>query len=133
MSSVVTTYPARARHAHRAQRVADAVVSAYIREITPTAPRSERLDQPEPPAPSVPAWADAPAASLAISPRRTWTRRTSRELHDAVDSDELEEDEPEEPESEFELLELVEESFLSWRLLGPSAESLSSRARLRVP
>jgi hypothetical protein len=61
------------------------------------------------------------------------------DFDDAVDSDGLEEDEPEEPESEFELLEvddeseLDDESFLSWRLLGPSAESLSSRARLRVP
>ena len=76
MSSVVTTYPAPVR-TRRAQLVAEAVVSAYIREITPTAPRSERPAQPEPAAPSVPAWADAPAASLAISPRRTWTRRTS--------------------------------------------------------
>ncbi len=62
---------------------------------------------------------------------------------DVVGSDLLEEDEFDEPESddplELELeseleLELEEsESFLSWRLLGPSADSFISRARLRVP
>ncbi len=62
------------------------------------------------------------------------------DFDDAVDSDLLGEDEPEDPGSEVELLELDEESleldeesFLSWRLLGPSADSFISRARLRVP
>jgi hypothetical protein len=56
--------------------------------------------------------------------------------------DEDEPDEPDEPESEEDEdeedeeddpLESDEESFLSCRLLGPSADSFSSRARLRVP
>jgi hypothetical protein len=42
MSYLTTNPGARAAVAHRAQIVAEAVVSAYINEITPTQPRRER-------------------------------------------------------------------------------------------
>ena len=152
MSSVVTTHPAR--HAHRAQRVADAVVSAYIREITPTERRSAR---PQPAGWGVGRVGGVGRAggvrrgggvgrgrvvpgrhrplggrSRGKSGAQSEEDVDEEDVEDDDDDDESEllEEEPEEPESDDELLELDEDSF---GLLGPSAESFISRARLRVP